>query len=207
MYSLGLDIGSTSLKAVIIDNDRKVVFSKYAIHRGKILKELEKVLEEISDRYGPNITVGGISSKEGDLLSQCTHIRTINPIASLVEGGLFIDPRTRAISEIGGQSAKYITGFSDSDRRNVEFSINESCSAGTGSFLEEQASRLNFKIEDYASIALMAKSTPRIAGRCSVFAKTDITHHQQKGTPIPDILKGLAYGVIKNYRNSVFGTR
>ncbi len=81
--------------------------------------------------------------------------------------------------------------------------MNSNCSAGTGSFLEEQISRLKLKLEDYALYAGRAKTIPRIAGRCSVFAKTDIIHHQQEGVPVEDILWGLACAMVRNYRGAV----
>lgn len=111
-----------------------------------------------------------------------------------------------AIVEIGGQSAKYITNFSQNDKADIKISMNSSCSAGTGSFLEEQLSRLNLALEDYSLYAERARSIPRIAGRCAVFAKTDITHHQQQGVPVEDILLGLAHAVVRNYRAAVMKT-
>ena len=81
--------------------------------------------------------------------------------------------------------------------------MNSNCSSGTGAFLEEQMSRLNLKLTDYSDLVKKAKTIPRIAGRCSVFAKTDITHHQQEGVPVPDILLGLAYAFVHNYKGTV----
>ena len=81
--------------------------------------------------------------------------------------------------------------------------MNSNCAAGTGSFLEEQVSRLNLSVEDYAAYAAKSSSIPRIAGRCSVFAKTDIIHHQQEGVPVEDILQGLAYALVRNFRGAV----
>ena len=81
--------------------------------------------------------------------------------------------------------------------------MNSNCSSGTGAFLEEQMSRLNLKLTDYSQLVKKAKTIPRIAGRCSVFAKTDITHHQQEGVPVPDILLGLAYAFARNYKGTV----
>ncbi|WP_051086158.1 BadF/BadG/BcrA/BcrD ATPase family protein [Sediminispirochaeta bajacaliforniensis] len=81
--------------------------------------------------------------------------------------------------------------------------MNSNCSAGTGAFLEEQVSRLNLKLEEYSDYAMRATRIPRIAGRCSVFAKTDITHHQQEGESVENILMGLAYALVKNFKGSI----
>lgn len=104
--------------------------------------------------------------------------------------------------EIGGQGARYVTGVRDPERQ-VEVFMNSGCAAGTGSFLEEQMTRLGMRVEDYGTVARKAISVPRIAARCSVFAKSDIIHHQQEGVPVADILAGLAREVAGNYRNGV----
>ena len=78
--------------------------------------------------------------------------------------------------------------------------MNSSCSAGTGLFLEEQVFRLGIKLEDFSDYTDKATSIPRIAGRCSVFSKTDMIHHQQNGTKIEDILLELSYALARNYR-------
>ncbi len=129
--------------------------------------------------------------------------RAVNEVAALVEGGTSLAPQARAIVEIGGQTAKYVTGFSATEKSRVEVSINSNCASGTGAFLEEQVSRLGLPIEDFSLRARQASNIPRIAGRCSVFAKTDVTHHQQEGVPVADILLGLAHAVVRNYRGAV----
>jgi len=107
---------------------------------------------------------------------------------------------TASIIEIGGQNAKYITDFSDRDQSRIQISMNSSCGDGTGAFLEEQAFRLLLALKDFGRYAAKGASIPRIAGRCSVFAKTDITHHLQEGGPLADILLGLAHALVRNYR-------
>lgn len=121
----------------------------------------------------------------------------------MVEGSWRVHPDVNTVIEIGGQSSKYITNMNQSDKSNMKISINSNCSAGTGSFIEEQVSRLDIKLEDYSKYTEEATFIPRIAGRCSVFAKTDIIHHQQEGTDAKDILLGLAYALVKNYRANV----
>ncbi len=77
--------------------------------------------------------------------------------------------------------------------------MNEICAAGTGAFLDEQAERLGIDVESFGVEALRSQSPARIAGRCAVFAKTDMIHQAQEGAPIPDILLGLAFGLARNY--------
>ena len=80
------------------------------------------------------------------------------------------------------------------------FSVNEHCAGGTGSFFEDQMSRLGLKIEDYSKLVESAREVPRLSGRCAVFAKTDIIHRQQEGVLKQDILLGLCYAMIRNYK-------
>ncbi len=116
-------------------------------------------------------------------------------------------PEVRTIIEIGGQDSKLILlEHSEEDPHRAaikDFAMNELCAAGTGAFLDEQACRLGIRIEDFASIALEAGSPAHIAGRCAVFAKTDMIHLQQKGTPMPDILLGVAYSLARNYLSNL----
>ena len=85
-----------------------------------------------------------------------------------------------------------------------DFSMNTMCAAGTGSFLDQQATRLGVAIEkEFGELALKSKNPPRIAGRCSVFAKTDMIHLQQEGTPVHDIVAGLCYAMARNFKSNI----
>ena len=109
-------------------------------------------------------------------------------------------PAVVPIVDIGGESSRYIT---DLDAAPVRFAANSSCSAGTGSFFEDQMTRLEIELEDYSEAVAAADSIPRIAGRCTVFAKTDIIHRQQEGAATAEILLGLAYAMVRNFKGSV----
>ena len=199
MYSLGIDIGFASVK-VSLTEDLRILHNAYRLHRGKIVPTLLDLLREVCRLYGAEkiafaATCGGDIEPGG--LHRC------DAVSALVEGVALLDPSCTSIIEIGGQSAKYVTGCDD--RARLRVAMNSDCAAGTGSFLEEQLSRLGLRLEDYAAGAARAKRVPRIAGRCSVFAKTDITHLLQEGVPVEDILVGLAYALMGNYRSSVIG--
>jgi len=204
MYSLGIDIGYSAVKIALTDNDNCVGYSNYALHRGDIKGTLKNILRELINNFNPDdIAFGAVTGKGSTFLTGIGTVESVNEVTAVVEGSVKTDKKIRSIMEIGGQGAKYITGFTEDDKAGIKISMNSNCSAGTGSFLEEQVSRLNLNLEDYSVYAARAASIPRIAGRCSVFAKTDITHHQQEGTPVEDILLGLAYSVVKNYRVGV----
>ncbi|KMY67751.1 hypothetical protein AAU61_07665 [Desulfocarbo indianensis] len=204
MLSLGMDIGSSSLKVSLLDEQKRMVDNLYRPHRGKIRRALLDALAELEDKHHQERIAWGAACGSGaKLLSEIEGLCVINEIEAAVEGALILGAGAGSIIEMGGQSSKYITGFSPEDQAGIQISINSSCAAGTGAFLEEQLSRLGLELEDYAPCAARAKTIPRIAGRCSVFAKTDITHHQQQGVAVEDILMGLAFAVVKNYRGSV----
>ncbi|GMQ58173.1 acyl-CoA dehydratase activase [Vallitalea sediminicola] len=204
MYSVGIDIGYSSIKIILMNGDCDIKYSKYLLHKGKVKRVLIKAIEDLLLYHShEEIRLGAITGNGSKFLSRANKAEFVNEVAAIVEGSTKMDNNIKSIIEIGGESAKYITGFDGENKSKIEIAMNSNCSAGTGSFLEEQMSRLNLKLEDYSIYASRAKSIPRIAGRCSVFAKTDITHHQQEGVPVDDILLGLAYAVIKNYRGAI----
>ncbi|QUI23910.1 CoA activase [Vallitalea pronyensis] len=204
MYSLGIDIGYSSIKVVVMNQNNEMELSQYIRHKGHVKEVLESIVKALLRDYDPeDIQFGAVTGNGSKFLTKTDEIVFVNEAAAIVEGSRKTNKAIQSIIEIGGQSAKYITRMGGDDKSKIEISMNSNCSAGTGSFLEEQMSRLNLNLEDYSIYASKAKSIPRIAGRCSVFAKTDMTHHQQEGVPIEDILLGLAYAVVKNYKGAI----
>jgi len=106
----------------------------------------------------------------------------------------------RTVIEIGGQDSKIII---IRDGLVIDFGMNTVCAAGTGSFLDQQALRLNIPIEVFGQYALRSESPVRIAGRCTVFAESDMVHKQQMGCLIDDIIAGLCEALVRNYLNNV----
>lgn len=134
------------------------------------------------------------------LLEQDSAIPSLGDIPAIVEGVRWIIPQVGSVIEIGSQGARFIT---DLQSRAPQFAVNEHCAGGTGSFFEDQMSRVGCKLEDYSSLVEQAQSVPRLSGRCAVFAKTDIIHRQQEGAATPDILLGLCYAMIRNYKATI----
>ncbi|WP_051569391.1 acyl-CoA dehydratase activase [Alkaliphilus transvaalensis] len=203
MFSLGIDIGYSSIKFVLINKNLEVIDLAYILHKGRVKEEIVKYVSYLENKYGEGITKGGATGQGSKFLSDKKGISWINEVTSLVEGSKHCREDIKSVIEIGGQSSKYITNVDDNGNNSIKISINSNCSAGTGSFLEEQVSRLGIRLEDYSKLTEKASYIPRIAGRCSVFAKTDIIHHQQEGTETKEILLGLAYALVKNYRANV----
>ncbi|WP_245592108.1 acyl-CoA dehydratase activase [Clostridiisalibacter paucivorans] len=199
IYSIGIDIGYATLKCVVLNNKKEQIFINSTFHHGNINQLLIEQLSNIKKKFNTKNYYVGITGKHGNILRQ----NHITDISSLIEGVLYKNEKVQSIIEIGAQSSRFITNFSKDNRTNIKFSMNSSCSAGTGSFLEEQVSRLGIKLEEYSSYIQKATKIPRIAGRCSVFSKTDMIHHQQDGVKIEDILLGLSYALVRNYKGNV----
>lgn len=203
MFSLGLDIGYSAVKVAVVGPDG-LVLDLYDLHRGQTIDTALGLLQEVCSRFGEeNFSTGALVGSGATYLADIKDVCTVNEVAALVEGTLLLNPDCQSIIEIGGQNAKYITGFGGGTGAGVEVAMNPNYSSGTGSFLEEQVSRLGIAIEEYGELASRSGSVPRIAGRCSVFAKTDIIHHQQEGVSVNDVLAGLGLAVAKNFRAAV----
>jgi len=207
MLSIGIDIGYSSVKVSLLDGDR-IIFNRYRLHHGKVKNVLAACLKKIESDCASvdsvdTIRLGAVTGSGSRLLGEKGFGTLVNETAATIEGVSCIEKDAGSIIEIGGEGAKYICGVGPDSRSGVEVSMNSNCSAGTGSFLEEQVSRLALKLEDYSDYAMRATGIPRIAGRCSVFAKTDITHHQQEGSSVENILMGLAYAVVKNFKGAI----
>ncbi|MDP2872901.1 MAG: acyl-CoA dehydratase activase [Bacillota bacterium] len=123
-----------------------------------------------------------------------------NEITAHAVAALAFDPGVQTILEIGGQDSKLII------LRHgvvVDFAMNTVCAAGTGSFLDRQAARLNLPVEQLGQLALQSRHPVRIAGRCAVFAESDMIHKQQVGHSVPDVVRGLCQALVRNYLNNV----
>lgn len=147
-----------------------------------------------------------ICGSAAGLISELLGIKTENEFRAIARGAGFLYPNVATIYEMGGQHSKYILLERDevSGRIGIaDYEKSGDCAAGTGSFLDQQASRLKFKVEDIGNIVAHVENGAKIAGRCSVFAKSDMIHAQQKGYDPPQVLKGLCDAVARNYKSSV----
>ena len=117
-----------------------------------------------------------------------------------------LHPNVRTVFELGGETSRYIRLLPDPASGTLgilDYSNNGDCAAGTGAFLDQQAGRLNYDIKDIGEIVAEASRAAQIAGRCSVFAKSDMIHAQQKGFAPPEVLRGLCHAVAANFKSAV----
>jgi len=204
---LGIDIGSVSIKTALFDRDRKLLSETYTRIMGDPLKSLENELRALTSKFPEStIAAAGITGSGGKQAAGTIGAVFINEILAQSTFAGNYHPDARTIIEMGGEDAKLITLARDVASRGVrieDFSMNAACAAGTGSFLDQQASRLHLTIEEFGAIALKSKKPPRVAGRCSVFAKSDMIHLQQSATPDYDIVAGLCFAMARNFKATV----
>ncbi|HHT9134191.1 MAG TPA: acyl-CoA dehydratase activase [Candidatus Avalokitesvara rifleensis] len=205
---IGLDIGSVSLKVVLINDKKEVLEEHYVRAQGQPLEATLEVLNGVYSRT-PREQIKGMActGSGGKLLSEIFGIYFVNEVVAQSKGTATYYPEVRSIIEIGGQDSKLMLLEYDKSIgqiRVADFAMNTMCAAGTGSFLDQQASRVGISIEgEFAELALKSKNPPRIAGRCSVFAKSDMIHLQQEATPVHDILAGLCYAMARNFKSAI----
>lgn len=199
MLSLGIDIGTSTVKLVLLKN-QEIEKQWMAVHHGNPFVCLKKGLSTLELAMDTPFSLCVTGSNTEALLEQDSAIPSLGDIPAIVEGVRWIIPQVGSVIEIGSQGARFIT---DLQSRAPQFSVNEHCAGGTGSFFEDQMSRVGCRLGDYSSLVEQAQSVPRLSGRCAVFAKTDIIHRQQEGVSTPDILLGLCYAMIRNYKVTI----
>jgi predicted CoA-substrate-specific enzyme activase len=205
---LGLDIGSVSLNSVILDEHYNIIADHYDYVHGKPFDVLYERLVSLL-RVFPAETIQGIAltGTGGKMASAFIGGLFVNEIIAQATSAGRIYPDARTVIEIGGEDSKLIIlerQPADEYARLVDFEMNSICAAGTGSFLDQQAKRIGVRIEkEFGDMAMLSVNPPRIAGRCSVFAKSDMIHHQQIATPLHDIVAGLCFALARNFRSTV----
>jgi predicted CoA-substrate-specific enzyme activase len=202
-YYLGIDVGSVSTNLVVIDENDNVIEKLYLRTGGKPINAIRNGMTAIQERLGNSIRINGVGTTgSGRQLAGVIVGADIvkNEITAHAVAAQKEVPNVKTILEIGGQDSKIII------LRNgivYDFAMNTICAAGTGSFLDRQAARLEIPIEEFGGYALRSKSPVRIAGRCAVFAESDMIHKQQTGQSNEDIINGLCEALVRNYLNNL----
>ena len=201
MVFIGLDAGSVSVKVVVLDTGGNKLDGRYRRHKGHPLKVAQELLESVlkerclsAGDYSLSVT-----GSSGRIMAAALGIGFVNELVAQTYATRRLFPEIKTIIELGGEDSKLIilgrNGIKD-------FSMNSVCAAGTGSFLDQQAERLRLSIEEFSELAMRSKPA-RIAGRCSVFAKSDMIHLQQIATPVEDIVAGLCFAVARNFKGAI----
>lgn len=200
---LGVDIGSISTKAVIIDSNNNILLSEYIWTEGNPINAVKKIINSFKDKLDKDIKIVGVGTTGSarKLIGSILGANIIkNEITAHAIGTLDKYSDTRTILEIGGQDSKIIL---IENGIVTDYAMNTLCAAGTGSFLSSQAKRLGIEVEDFGNLALTSKNPTPIAARCTVFAESDLVHKAQMGYHKNDIVAGLCKSVALNYLNNV----
>lgn len=205
---LGIDVGSTTVKVVAVDREKHLLAQRYLRSKGQPRKTLLQAIEELQQEIDLSQLVAvGLTGSGGEHIARMIGGNHVNELIAQTRAVGEYYPQARTVIEIGGQDSKFLSV--EWDERSgkmilVDFAMNTLCAAGTGSFLDQQAERLNIAIEhEFGQLALQSKHPSRIAGRCTVFAKSDMIHLQQKGTPLPDIIAGLCLALARNFKSVI----
>ncbi len=205
---IGIDIGSTSSDVVVLDHAGKVVFCDYRRTKGSPVETARSQLDEVFGQINPSdVVFAAATGSAGRFLAKLLDITFINEVPAQAEAVCYLYPQLKAatVIEMGGQDSKLIfLSHQQGGSRVRDFELNTVCAAGTGSFLDQQAQRLGIDIEnEFGQMALESKTVPRMAGRCSVFAKSDMIHLQQQATPTCDIIAGLCLALARNLKSNL----
>ena len=200
---LGLDVGSVSINVVVLDDVGEVLTGHYLQTKGRPIAVIQEGMKAAQESLGPGVEIAGVGTTgSGRYLAGVIVGADVikNEITAHAVAASMLVPDVQTVFEIGGQDSKIIILR---DGIVTDFAMNTVCAAGTGSFLDQQASRLNIPITEFGRLALLSETPVRIAGRCSVFAESDMIHKQQMGLGIPDIIRGLCDALVRNYLNNV----
>ena len=231
-FIIGLDAGSVSLKMAafvkhadhcsdqepLFDSGRffevkdspvegyRCFLSKYIRHRGEVMDCASDLIHRFLTRFPMehcrSIHVTGSGGKVFQTAWSALYVNEFRAVSEAI-GRCY--PEIRTVFEMGGNSSKYILLGEESGGgvRIVDYETNGECAAGTGAFFDQQADRLKIRVEEIARILPGAKRTASIAGRCSVFAKSDMIHAQQRGYRPEEVMKGLCDAVVRNFKGSI----
>lgn len=194
---LGIDAGSTTVKATIIDEDENIIYSKYLPNTGNPVSIIKDFLMEFYEKY-PNITIksSAVTGYGEEIIKNAFQIDygIVETIAHFTAAKKF-KPDVDFIIDIGGQDIKC---FKIKNGVIDNIFLNEACSSGCGSFLQTFAGALNYSIEDFANLGLFASNPVDLGSRCTVFMNSSVKQAQKDGATIEDISAGLSSSVVKN---------
>jgi len=230
---LGIDIGAVGVKAALVlpkrylgpilgqdgarealrvlatppEKDQVVLLAPPRRTRGRPLDVTRDLLTEITNHIpAEHITQLALTGSGATLVAEALGAPRCNEFQACTRAVDLLYHHVRTVFEIGGETSRYIRCEPDPASGTLgilDYSTNGDCAAGTGAFLDQQASRLQFAVEDIGTIVDQAERAAQIAGRCSVFAKSDMIHAQQKGYGPPEVLRGLCNAVARNFKTAV----
>jgi predicted CoA-substrate-specific enzyme activase len=195
---LGIDAGSTTTKTALISEDGKLLYSFYDSNHGNPLTTSIRAIQDTYAHMPEGVTIAGAcSTGYGEALIKSALMLDEGEVETISHyyAAQFFDPDVDCILDIGGQDMKCIR---IRNHAVDDVMLNEACSSGCGSFIENFAQSLNYSVQDFAKAALFAKNPIDLGTRCTVFMNSKVKQAQKEGATVADISAGLAYSVIKN---------
>jgi len=200
---LGIDVGSVTTKLAALDAADELLASLYLPTGGRPVAMVQEGLRRMEGELPPGASVAGVAATGSarDLAGAVVGADLVkNEITCQAVAAVHYVPNVRTVIEIGGQDSKIIIVR---DGMVADFGMNTVCAAGTGSFLDHQAARLGMAITELSRRALKAEAPVHIAGRCTVFAESEMIHKQQTGRDMDGIIYGLCRALVRNYLSDV----
>jgi predicted CoA-substrate-specific enzyme activase len=200
---LGIDVGSVTTKFAVLNDKDELVTSLYLRTEGQPIVSIQQGLRELSAALPNDTRIAGVATTGSarylaGVLVNADLVK--NEISCQAAAAVHSVPDVATVIEIGGQDSKIII---IRDGGVADMGMNTVCAAGTGSFLDQQAQRMNVPIDDFGRESLQSTKPVQISGRCAVFAETEMIHKQQVGHKRADIIKGLCQALARNYINNI----
>ncbi|MDR0442082.1 MAG: acyl-CoA dehydratase activase [Treponema sp.] len=201
MLHLGIDVGSTTVKAVVIESETKeVLFSRYERHNACQSEKVRSFLQEIFSQFSHEHYRLAICGSGGRAIAELIHAPYIQEVVANSIAVRTFYPQTRVAVELGGQDAKIVFFYRDKATNRLmagDMRMNGSCAGGTGAFIDEVASLLRTPVEEFDALAAKGTQVYDISGRCGVFAKTDIQPLLNQGGLLEDIALSTFHAIAK----------
>jgi predicted CoA-substrate-specific enzyme activase len=208
---LGIDLGAVSSKALLLDDSFRLIHDFETPTKADFSAALNRLAAEFLDSYQNFPLRTGITGSGRFAFRFPAEALMVNDILALAAGTAVEFQSARSVIEVGAENSRWLTLRDNREqgleREILDFALNEKCAAGCGAFLVQQASRLKLGIGDFSALAASAERGSSIAGRCSVIAKTDMIHLQQKGVPLDEIAYGVSLALARNFGATVLKGR
>jgi len=207
-HRLGVDMGSVAVHATLLDGSGEVAWSGSRIASGRPMGALHGLLSRIPGMAADERLAIVVTGSGRELVARALPgCQQVNGVVATGRGAARVAPEARGVIEIGGHMSRWIALEPGRDGDIDDFALSDLCAAGAGVFLDQQSDRMQLKVAELAELAVTAPRGATVAGRCAVFAKSDMIHLQQKGTPVEEIAYGLCLALARSFQASVLRGR
>lgn len=191
MLRIGLDVGSMTAKIAVLDDNDKLVYSKYARHHAKVGQLVTNYLQEIQHQFGDKEAVICVTGSVGMATAEQLKAEFVQEVVAATVYAKHVHPEAKALIDIGGEDAKVVFF----NKQGMELRMNGNCAGGTGAFLDQMAVLMGIDNQQMNDLALKASHVYPMAARCGVFAKTDVQNLMARNIPEADIAASIFHSV------------